>query len=55
VSYPTDSVSQTALLEPVAVDDDVTGTVDALARPRWRGWIHFYCAGAAFLQVQHTR
>jgi hemolysin III len=48
VSYPTDSVSQVALLGPVGVDDAVTGAADALARPRLRGWIHFYCAVAAF-------
>jgi hemolysin III len=53
MSYQTDSVSQPESLGPIAVVDDVTGQLaqgaaDALTRPRLRGWIHLYCAVAAF-------
>lgn len=48
MSYQIDSVSQPEFLGHVAVADDVAGVPDALSRPRLRGWIHFYCAVAAF-------
>jgi hemolysin III len=53
MSYQKNSVSQPESLSPVAVVDDVTGQLaqgaaDALTTPRLRGWIHLYCAVAAF-------
>jgi hemolysin III len=45
VSYQTDLVSRPESLGPSAVVDDVA---TVLAPPRLRGWIHLYCAVAAF-------
>lgn len=42
MSYQTDLVSQAAVV------DDVSGDTDTLTPPRLRGWIHLYCAVAAF-------
>jgi hemolysin III len=52
LKYQTDSVSQPEFFEPVSAVADVTeqltqGATDVLARPRLRGWIHFYSAVAA--------
>ena len=40
--------NQTDLISQTAVVDDVTGATDTLTPPRLRGWIHLYCAVAAF-------
>jgi hemolysin III len=48
MSYPTELVSRPESLLPDLVVDDVTGLADALTPPRLRGWIHLYCAFAAF-------
>jgi hemolysin III len=45
VSYQTGLVSRPESPRPTAVLDDVASV---LAPPRLRGWIHFYCAVAAF-------
>lgn len=46
MSYQTDLASRPESLRPAAVVDDVTDA--ALTPPRLRGWIHLYCAVAAF-------
>jgi hemolysin III len=48
VNSQTDSISRRESLQPTAVVDGVTAAVDTLAPPRLRGWIHLYCAVAAF-------
>ena len=48
MSYQTDSISRPEPLEPDAVVDGLTAAVNTLAPPRMRGWIHLYCAVAAF-------
>jgi len=48
VSFRTDLVSEPESLRPAAVIDVVTGAADMLTPPRLRGWIHLYCAVAAF-------
>ena len=48
MSYQTDSKSRPESLEPAAVVDGFTAAVTTLAPPRMRGWIHLYCAVAAF-------
>jgi hemolysin III len=48
MSYPTVLAYQPESLRPGRVVDDVTDTADTLTPPRLRGWIHLYCAVAAF-------
>ena len=48
MSFRTDLVSEPESLRPAAVIDVVTGAADMLTPPRLRGWIHLYCAVAAF-------
>ncbi len=48
MNYQTDSISRPESLQPTAVVDGVTAAVDTLTPPRLRGWIHLYCAVAAF-------
>jgi hemolysin III len=48
VSHQTDSISRPESLQPTSVVDSVTAPIDTLAPPRLRGWIHLYCAVAAF-------
>jgi hemolysin III len=53
MNYQVNSVAQPESRGPVAAAEDVTaqpaeGAVDALTRPRLRGWIHLYCAVGAF-------
>jgi hemolysin III len=45
MNYPAELVSQPDSVDQTAVIDDAA---DALAKPRLRGWIHLYCAVAAF-------
>jgi len=48
MTCPTDLVDQPESLRPVLVVDDASGLADTLTPPRLRGWIHLYCAVAAF-------
>ncbi|MGO9153603.1 PAQR family membrane homeostasis protein TrhA [Mycobacterium sp.] len=48
MSYQTDSISRPESLQPAAVVDGVNAAVNTLTPPRLRGWIHLYCAVAAF-------
>ena len=48
MSYQTDSISRHEPLEPDEAVDGLAAAVNTLAPPRMRGWIHLYCAVAAF-------
>lgn len=48
MKYPANLVSQPDSVSHAAVVDDGSDDADAAAKPRLRGWIHLYCAVAAF-------